>query len=183
MYAYWKGSTSTHLCRLPFVPSQGLSYLHERKKIHRDIKPSNLLINSCGYVKIADFGVSRSLDGQPGADLMADTFIGTLGYMSPERITGQGYSFEADIWGFGLSILACALGAFPLEEETHGPDGGGYWGLVHAVCESPSPELPDSFTPVFRSFIGRYVTLRRSIDDMARVHCIVFCDHSPPSRR
>lgn len=70
--------------------TKGLAYLHARKKIHRDIKPSNLLINSCGFVKIADFGVSRSLD-QPGradGDLMADTFIGTVGYMSPERITG-----------------------------------------------------------------------------------------------
>lgn len=128
---------------------------------------------------------------------MADTFIGTVGYMSPERITGgyggermmddpythnphtnthpptmrispnnipppppstgQGYSFGADIWAFGLSILACALGAFPLEESTHEPEGGGYWGLVHAVCESPSPALPDKFTPAFRSFVGRCV--------------------------
>ncbi len=72
----------------PTPPQKGLAYLHDRKKIHRDIKPSNLLINSHGFVKIADFGVSRSLD-QPGSDLMADTFIGTLGYMSPERITGR----------------------------------------------------------------------------------------------
>jgi mitogen-activated protein kinase kinase len=65
---------------------QGLTSLHDMKKIHRDIKPSNLLINSQGYVKIADFGVSRSMENS-GTDL-ADTFIGTLGFMSPERITG-----------------------------------------------------------------------------------------------
>jgi len=107
----------------------GLHFLHQRKKIHRDIKPSNLLINSMGYVRIADFGVSRSMD----VNDQVDTFIGTLGYMSPERITGQEYSYEADIWGFGLSIVACTLGAFPLNTLV---GGGGYWGLVHAGMSS-----------------------------------------------
>ena len=79
-------------------------------------------------------------------------------YPPPKKHTGQGYSFGADIWAFGLSILACALGAFPLEESTHEPEkGGGYWGLVHAVCESPAPALPETFTPAFRSFVGRCV--------------------------
>jgi serine/threonine protein kinase len=172
-----------------------LSYLHDRKKIHRDIKPSNLLINSLGFVKIADFGVSRSLDCS--SDL-ADTFIGTLGYMSPERITGrsltdetwhceaaqeflcqlrppssgQEYSFEADIWGLGLSIVACAVGNFPLNTIS---GGGGYWGLVHAggcsedavsrwpglmpcspaVCDTPAPALPPDSSEKFRDFIQR----------------------------
>ena len=40
----------------------GLVYMHREKHlIHRDIKPSNLLVDSCGNVKIADFGVSGEL--------------------------------------------------------------------------------------------------------------------------
>lgn len=40
---------------------KGLKYLHTGDLIHRDLKPSNLLINSECKVKIADFGLARSV--------------------------------------------------------------------------------------------------------------------------
>ncbi|EEB90239.1 hypothetical protein MPER_11574 [Moniliophthora perniciosa FA553] len=53
-----------------------------------DIKPSNILCNSRGEIKICDFGVSGEL-----INSIADTFVGTSTYMSPERIQGAQVAF------------------------------------------------------------------------------------------
>lgn len=33
--------------------------------------------------------------------------------MSPERLRGEAYSADTDIWSLGLTLLECAWGKFP----------------------------------------------------------------------
>ena len=94
---------------------RGLQQLHSRRLIHRDIKPSNILLgvrDGVSTVKLSDFGILREF----GDKSLSKTFTGTLAYMSPERIGQEerGYSYPADIWGLGLSLLTLALGRNPL---------------------------------------------------------------------
>lgn len=68
-------------------------------------------------VKIADFGISKVIDER---DSPARTFIGTIVYMSPERITGESvYSYPSDIWSFGLAMITVANGYFPYSKTAH----------------------------------------------------------------
>lgn len=66
------------LGKITLAVLKGLSYLRDKHAImHRDVKPSNILVNSCGEIKICDFGVSGQL-----IDSMADSFVGTRSYMA-----------------------------------------------------------------------------------------------------
>jgi serine/threonine protein kinase len=68
--------------------------------------------------------------------------------MSPERINNQCYSYPADIWSLGLSLLECGTGEFPYN-ASKGPVN-----LMLQVMYDPSPSPPsDRFSSEFRSFV------------------------------
>jgi hypothetical protein len=69
----------------------GLIYAHEHVQIiHRDLKPGNLMVNNRNELKIADFGIARSLvDAMSRVTGSQDTISGTLPYMSPQQVVGE----------------------------------------------------------------------------------------------
>jgi len=114
---------------------EGLTYLYDvHRIIHRDIKPSNILFNSRGEIKICDFGVSGEL-----INSIADTFVGTSTYMSPERIQGAQYTVKSDVWSLGISLIELALGRFPFSESTSDDSDSEYEGTL-------SPARPGSIS-------------------------------------
>lgn len=127
---------------------QGLLHLHSNRKLHRDIKPGNILANHFGQTKLSDFGILAELNNSLAK---CGTFVGTTIYMSPERLTSEAYSYPADVWSLGMSIITMATGAFPLSTED------GYWGLVMHFNTQPPPQLPENggFSASFRDFISK----------------------------
>ncbi|XP_062109968.1 mitogen-activated protein kinase kinase 5 [Humulus lupulus] len=131
---------------------RGLAYLHSRRIVHRDIKPSNLLIDTRNQVKIADFGVSRILEQTMDP---CNSSVGTIAYMSPERINtdlnqGQYDGYAGDIWSLGVSILEFYLGRFPFAVGRQGD----WASLMCAICMSQPPEAPATASREFRDFIA-----------------------------
>lgn len=130
---------------------KGLEYLHkEMKVIHRDIKPSNILVNKRGYLKIADFGVSGRIDSTIAC---LSSWVGTMTHMSPERLKGEAYYADTDLWSVGLIILECAMGKFPFPLDADDSKIG-FWEIQNSIETHNPEEPPESFSEEFRDFIS-----------------------------
>uniref|UniRef100_A0A8C1GYQ8 protein kinase C n=1 Tax=Cyprinus carpio carpio TaxID=630221 RepID=A0A8C1GYQ8_CYPCA len=94
----------------------GLEFLHDHKIVYRDLKLDNLLLDTEGYVKIADFGLCK--EGMGFRD-RTSTFCGTPEFLAPEVLTETSYTRAVDWWGLGVLIFEMLVGEspFPGDDE------------------------------------------------------------------
>ncbi|XP_060753848.1 serine/threonine-protein kinase N2 isoform X2 [Neoarius graeffei] len=94
----------------------GLQFLHEHRIVYRDLKLDNLLLDTEGYVKIADFGLCK--EGMGFQD-RTSTFCGTPEFLAPEVLTETSYTRAVDWWGLGVLIFEMLVGEspFPGDDE------------------------------------------------------------------
>jgi tRNA A-37 threonylcarbamoyl transferase component Bud32 len=91
--------------------------LHDEMIVHRDLKPENVLLGSDGYIKLADFGLAKSLSKHKP---LTYSFCGTTEYLAPEIIKDEGHSFTVDWWTLGILIYELRTGRTPfLHKNTH----------------------------------------------------------------
>ncbi|MCH7948431.1 MAG: tetratricopeptide repeat protein, partial [candidate division Zixibacteria bacterium] len=88
---------------------------HESGVVHRDIKPGNIIIDKEQRARILDFGLA-TLSGEEKLTKTGST-LGTVGYMSPEQITGKNVDHRSDIFSIGVILYEMLTGRRPFEGD------------------------------------------------------------------
>ncbi|KUI38134.1 protein kinase [Mycobacterium sp. IS-1496] len=91
-----------------------LTVAHSAGVLHRDIKPANILVSATGdSFTVADFGIAKA--GGAAAHTMTGHIVGTMAYMSPERVGGAAASAADDLYAVGVVGYEAIVGhrAFP----------------------------------------------------------------------
>jgi cGMP-dependent protein kinase len=92
-----------------------LDYLNSKGIAHRDLKPENIMINTQGYLQLIDFGTAKRIKD------FTSTIIGTAYYISPEILTGKGYSYSCDYWSVGIITFEIYYNYYPFGNEANDP--------------------------------------------------------------
>lgn len=94
-----------------------LATAHDSGLVHRDVKPENVLISDRGAIKVADFGLARTISSQ-SATATQGLLIGTVSYLPPELLTnGRAHSWS-DIYSTGIVLFEMLTGTKPYVGDT-----------------------------------------------------------------
>lgn len=95
--------------------ARGLHAAHRLGIVHRDVKPGNIMVLADGTVKILDFGLARL----PGISSITrpDAVIGTIGYNSPEQLSGGQVDLRSDVWSLGVVLFKMLTQRLPFRGD------------------------------------------------------------------
>jgi streptogramin lyase len=93
-----------------------LDAAHARGLVHRDIKPANVLLDR-DHAYLTDFGLTKRLTGETTMT-GSGRWVGTLGYIAPEQIRGEGVDARADVYALGCLLFYVLTGVAPYRRDS-----------------------------------------------------------------
>ncbi|VDN04876.1 unnamed protein product [Thelazia callipaeda] len=98
----------------------GMKYLTEKGFVHRDLAARNVLVDLNYQCKIADFGLSRGLEGTTEQEYTTNGGKIPVRWTAPEAITHRKFTAASDVWSFGVVIWEmCSFGERPYWDWTN----------------------------------------------------------------
>lgn len=158
---YVEGETlAERLTRGPLAPAEAtriatqlaaaLAEAHAHGIVHRDIKPQNIMLASRGQVKVLDFGLARRPQPANATTLTgtaSGVIIGTLSYMSPERLRGEPVDPASDVFSFGCVVYEMLSGRHPFTRSSSAE-------TISAILTEPAARL-EPFVPELDRIVRR----------------------------
>ncbi|CAD7923185.1 unnamed protein product [Amoebophrya sp. A25] len=164
----------------------GLHYLHGRNFIHRDVKGANILVGLDCRVKLSDFGCAKHIIGRGRQreslenpmesqdpivynnmrgssayntmSVCAQTMTGSVPWMAPEVIRGDGYGMKADIWSLGCVVVEMATGKPPWGENAFDNNVAA---MIKIAMTDAVPEIPsESHSACCQAFLNQCLIRR-----------------------
>jgi serine/threonine-protein kinase len=162
--------------RLAGEIGSALDALHAAGLMHRDVKPANVLVDPGGSAALTDFGFAKGTEYQTLT--AAGQVVGTLAYISPERLRGDRATPASDIYSLGCTVFESLVGEPPF---TGADQMAVFMGHLEEEPPNPSwqrPELPPPFAAAVIDALAKDPAARpasglayaESLESMLRLH-------------
>ncbi|WP_333771713.1 serine/threonine-protein kinase [Streptomyces sp. IBSBF 2435] len=135
---------------------------HRAGVLHRDVKPGNVLLGDGGRIVLTDFGIAQA----SGTSTLTRTgeLIGSIDFLSPERIRGAMPGPEADLWALGATLYQAVEGESPFRRPTAIE-------TAYAIAEDPVVPPPNAgaLTEVIAGLLAKEPAERLSAEEAERM--------------
>jgi serine/threonine-protein kinase len=121
--------------RILLPVADALDAAHEVGLIHRDVKPQNILIGARDHPYLADFGLTNVPD-EAARLTGTGQFIGTIDYVAPEQVRGEGATVASDVYALAGVLYECLTGEVPFAKPTEAA-------VLYAHMSEPPPKVSE----------------------------------------